>query len=165
MKTPTPILRALGASLFAFTLFAVTPTPSAEAAMKTFAIRLKPGQDLVGELKKFAEKEKIRAGFIITAVGSLKKAKIRFANQPEMTEVPGFLEIVSLTGTLSINGSHLHGSFSDKEGKTFGGHLAEGSPIYTTAEIVIGEIEELDFVREKDPETTWNELKIIPRKK
>ncbi len=152
-------------ALLSLVSFALTSLSTAEAAMKTYAIRLKPNQDLVGELNKFVEKEKIKAGFILTAVGSVKKAKIRFANQPNLAEIPGFLEIVSMTGTLSLNGSHLHGSFSDKDGKTVGGHLAEGSPIYTTAEIVIGELEDVEFIREKDPETTYNELKIVPRKK
>lgn len=133
--------------------------------MKTYAFRLRPGQDLVDELKQFARKEKLKAGLILTAVGSVKKAKIRFANEPTSVEVSGFLEIVSLVGTFSADSAHLHGSFSDRTGKTVGGHLEEGSPIYTTAEIVVGELEDVEFAREKDPVTTYSELVVRPRKK
>lgn len=35
-------------------------------------------------------------------------------------------EIISLVGTVSVNGSHLHLSFSDKNGDVMGGHLKEG---------------------------------------
>lgn len=48
--------------------------------MKVFALRLKPNQDLRLSLKSFAQAENIKAGFILTAIGSLKQATIRFAN-------------------------------------------------------------------------------------
>ncbi len=131
--------------------------------MKIHALRLTPGQDLRRELEAFTRKEHLQAGFIITCVGSLQQAVIRPANQPDaLTRVEKF-EIVSLTGTLSPDGPHLHIALSDSLGNTFGGHLLEGSLIYTTAEIVIGEAENLRFTRETDPVTTYKELKISPR--
>ena len=51
--------------------------------MKIFALRLKPEQDLKKNLKNFVATNKIQAGFILTAVGSLAQATIRFANQNE----------------------------------------------------------------------------------
>ena len=72
----------------------------------------------------------------------------------------GHFEIVSLSGTVSINGDHLHMSISDSTGKTTGGHLLEGNIIYTTAEIIIGENKDLVFTREKDGTTSWPELQI-----
>ncbi len=131
--------------------------------MKIHALRLTPGQDLRRELEIFTRKEHLQAGFIITCAGSLQQAVIRPANQPDaLTRVEKF-EIVSLTGTLSPDGPHLHIALSDSLGNTFGGHLLEGSLIYTTAEIVIGEAENLRFTRETDPVTTYKELKISPR--
>ena len=133
--------------------------------MKLYALRLKPNQDLRAELEKFTKENKISAGFIITAVGSLKESKIRLANQNETTAFDGKFEIVSLVGTLAQDGVHLHISLSDETGKTIGGHLTEGCKIYTTAEIVIGVTDEIVFTRETDKETTYKELKIRPRKK
>jgi uncharacterized protein len=49
--------------------------------MKIFPIRLKPNTDLKQNLKNFAIQQDIKAGFVLTAIGSLKQAKIRFANQ------------------------------------------------------------------------------------
>ena len=72
-------------------------------------------------------------------------------------------EIVSLVGTLSPDGSHSHISLSDGTGATIGGHLLEGNEVYTTAEIVIGEAEYLQFRREVDPVTTFKELTIKKR--
>jgi hypothetical protein len=48
-------------------------------------------------------------------------------------------EIVSLVGTLALDGDHLHIAVSDSTGRTIGGHLMEGSLVYTTAEIAVGE--------------------------
>ena len=131
--------------------------------MKTFALRLKPDQDLKKSLKNFVVNNNIEAGFILTAVGSLQQATIRFANQNESHVLLGKFEIVSLVGTLSVNGIHLHISIADSEGITRGGHLVDGCLIYTTAEIVIGESESLIFSRQVDKQTGYLELEIIQR--
>ena len=132
--------------------------------LKIYALRLHPNQDLRTELEKFTKNRKISAGYIITAVGSLKETKIRLADQPDSTAFEGKYEIVSLVGSLAQDGVHLHLSLSDKIGQTIGGHLVEGCKIYTTAKIIVGVLEDLEFTRETDPETTYKELKIRPRK-
>jgi predicted DNA-binding protein with PD1-like motif len=129
-------------------------------AVRTYAIRLKPGEDLRGALEAFVRERHLRAAFVQTCVGSLNTVTIRFANQPNETLLTGPFEIVSLVGTFSVDGPHLHISVSDAQGKTLGGHLAAGSSIYTTAEVVIGEIAGTTFKRETDPVTTWKELVV-----
>ncbi|HAA29008.1 MAG TPA: DNA-binding protein, partial [Cyanobacteria bacterium UBA8553] len=128
--------------------------------MNIFAIRLKPSQDLKESLRSFVEQNNIQAGFILTAVGSLKQATLRFANQDKAEVFDERFEIVSLVGTLSINGIHLHISLSDKNGKTIGGHLLDGCIIYTTAEIVIGTSDDFIFLRTVDKTTGYKELEI-----
>lgn len=130
--------------------------------MKIFATRLKPNQDLKESLKDFVEQNNIQAGFILTAVGSLQQATIRFASQDNYQVFNEQFEIVSLVGTLSIHGIHLHISISDKNGKTIGGHLVDGCIIYTTAEIVMGTSEEFMFMRTVDENTGYQELEIKP---
>lgn len=130
--------------------------------MKIFATRLKPDQDLKESLKSFVEQNEIKSGFILTAVGSLKQATIRFASQDNSQVLNERFEIVSLVGTLSLHGIHLHLSISDKNGKTIGGHLVEGCIIYTTAEIVIGTSEDFIFMRNVDETTGYKELEIKP---
>lgn len=130
--------------------------------MKVFALRLKPNEDLKQTLKIFALQENIKAGFILTAIGSLKVATIRFANQDTSTVLSEKFEILSLNGTIATTGVHLHIAISDKQGKTIGGHLDDGCIIYTTAEIVIGISEEYTFLRTLDQQTGYKELEIIP---
>lgn len=55
---------------------------------------------------------------------------------------------------------HLHMSIADKDGKSFGGHLKEGTIVYPTAEIVIGEDETVVYTRELDEETGFSELVV-----
>ena len=128
--------------------------------LRILALRLRPGQDLRQQLEAFVKEKKIRAGFIITGVGSLRRASIRLADQPSAAAFDDKFEIVSLVGTLGQDGVHLHISISDKTGKTIGGHLVEGCLIYTTAEIVIGDASGLVFSREQDKETGYKELRI-----
>jgi predicted DNA-binding protein with PD1-like motif len=129
--------------------------------MKVFALRLKPDQDLRQNLKNFAKEKNIKAGFILTAIGSLKQATIRFANQSVSTVLNDKFEIISLNGTLATIGIHLHIAIADKEGKIIAGHLDDGCIIYTTAEIVIGASEEFSFIRTIDKQTGYKELEII----
>jgi predicted DNA-binding protein with PD1-like motif len=124
------------------------------------AFRLKPGQDLKKEIQRVVDENKIAAGWISTCVGSLTNYNIRFANQPAISSDTGHFEIVSLTGTVSVNGSHLHISVSDSTGKTTGGHLSDGCIVYTTAEIVLLSSTDFVFKRRVDGTTPWDELQV-----
>ncbi|MEH2038779.1 PPC domain-containing DNA-binding protein [Nostoc sp.] len=63
--------------------------------MKVFASRLKPYDDLRQSLKNFAKQEDIKVGLILSAIGSLEEAKIRFANQDISTVLTEKFEIIT----------------------------------------------------------------------
>ncbi len=138
--------------------------PSHMSPIQTHAIRLLPGQDLKQSIQQLVNDKHIEAGWVSACAGSLTRYHIRFANQPNATADSGHFEIVSLSGTVSVNGSHLHISISDSTGRTIGGHLMEGCIVYTTAEIVLLSNDSLVFKREKDGTTPWEELSIQPKK-
>jgi uncharacterized protein len=151
---------------FIISLLAACAAPKNMVNHHVYALRLRPNQDLKQEIVAFAKAHHIQAGYIVTCVGSLKKANLRLANRPEATTWDDKFEIVSLVGTLSAaSGVHLHAAISDGTGKTIGGHLMDGNLIYTTAEIVIGEILDVTFARRLDSLTTYNELSVEPRVK
>lgn len=141
------------------------PIVPVDAAMHTYSFRLRPGQDLKKELETLIQKQRIGAATMLTCVGSLTDVTLRLANQEKASVWKGHFEIVSLVGTLSMYGCHLHLSVSDSTGKTLGGHLLDGCKIYTTAEIVIGIMPDLDYVREPDPTYGYRELVVKKRKK
>jgi predicted DNA-binding protein with PD1-like motif len=130
--------------------------------VETYALRLHPNQDLKESLDTFARVHNIEAACVLTCVGSLRRAVLRYADQSHPTELEGKFEIVSLTGTLSKYGSHYHLSLADGEGRTIGAHLLEGCLIYTTAEIVLGLLPGVSFLREMDRATGYEELYIRP---
>ena len=136
--------------------------------MRTLAVRLIPGTDLKAELARLTESHTLRAGVILTCVGSLAHACLRMPGAADAEAVyrtfDGPLEIVSLTGTLSRDGLHAHISLSRADGACVGGHLAHGCLIHTTAELVIGEMPELEFRRLPDSATGHSELTVRPRR-
>jgi predicted DNA-binding protein with PD1-like motif len=116
--------------------------------MKTHTFRLKPRQDLFDSIEAYVKQNNIEAGCVLSSVGSLTHATLRLANREYYNEYEGHFEIVSMTGTVSIHGSHLHIAISDGNGATIGGHLVSGCKIYTTAEIVIAEFDDVVYKRE-----------------
>lgn len=128
--------------------------------MNIHAVRLHPFQDLKAELDNWAQASAIEAACVLTCVGSLRQAVLRYADQPGGTTLTGKFEIVSLTGTLSQHGSHYHITISDGNGRCYGGHLLEGCHIYTTAEIVLAILPRHRFWRQHDPHTGYDELSI-----
>ena len=129
-------------------------------AMQPHALRLRAGDDLRLALERLAHERALAAACIVTCVGSLARAKLRLAGGDEVLELEGPLEIVSLVGTLSPDGPHLHVALADRGGRVHGGHLLAGCTIFTTAEVVLAELEGCRFTRELDPATGWRELRI-----
>jgi hypothetical protein len=116
--------------------------------MENYTFRLAPGQDLFDSIETIIKERKIEAGCVLSGVGSLAHATLRLANREFYSAYDGHFEIVSMTGTVSIYGSHLHISISDGEGTTMGGHLVSGCKVYTTAEIVLATFEDVVYKRE-----------------
>jgi predicted DNA-binding protein with PD1-like motif len=143
-----------------FDVFAQDPSQG-----KYYSFRLKPHEDLKKSITGFATTHKIKAGAIVSCAGSLEQFNIRFANQPEGTQQKGFFEIVSLSGTFSDSSSHIHISVSDSTGTTTGGHLLDNNLVYTTAEIVVVDLADLEFSREKDATYGYPELVVKKKKK
>lgn len=132
--------------------------------IRIHVFRLRPGDDLLGSIRTYVKQHHIQAAVILSAVGSLTQASIRYANQSEAYINTGHFEIVSITGTLEEGGEHLHLSIATGQGNVLGGHLLTGCTIYTTAEIVLAELTNVRFTRELDKEGSgWDELKVYPK--
>jgi uncharacterized protein len=128
--------------------------------MQLYPIRLSPDDDLKQGLLAAARSHQLHAGFVVTGMGSLKQACIRFANQPEPVTLADYFEIVMLSGLVSLHGLHLHLAIADRTGQLLGGHLCSGCQIYTTAEIVLGNSPHHKFLRSPDAQTGFYELDI-----
>ena len=124
------------------------------------ALRLNPGTDLLASLLAYCAERQIKAACVLACVGSLERAVIRFADAPQGTVLAQKLEILTLSGTLSRYGAHLHVTVADADGRVFGGHLLDGSLVYTTAELVLGLLLGTEFRREFDPATGHDELDV-----
>jgi len=131
--------------------------------MRNYTFRLKSGQDLFDAIEAFVKEKRVEAGCVLSGVGSLTHAAIRLANREFTSQYEGYFEIVSMTGTVSIHGSHLHISVSDGDGKTVGGHFESGCKIYTTAEIVIAVFDDAIYKREFAEDSGYDELTVYDR--
>ena len=131
--------------------------------MEAHALRLNPGDDLRAALDAALKQRGAEAAFVVSGIGSLRGARIRYAGVESAAVLDGDLEILTLSGTLSPDGAHLHISVSDAVGQVRGGHVAPGCIVRTTAEILIAWLPEWRFAREHDPATGYPEL--VPRLK
>ncbi len=123
-----------------------------------FVYRITPENDLKEEINLFTIKNNVKAGILICAVGSLSKAVLRMSDG-SIKQFEGPLEIVSIQGTVSLDGIHVHLSVSDENGKVWGGHLKEGCLVNTTVELSILEYDGT-FKRKLDTKTGFRELYV-----
>lgn len=128
--------------------------------MDYYVFRLKRDDDLKLSILDFCRENNIESGCIVTVVGSVYEIRIRKADGvSEYFETKDF-EIVSLTGTISKDGAHLHIALSDNRLTTIGGHLLPGTKVNTTAEVVIMKFNKYKLSRQMDPVTGYKELEV-----
>ena len=88
--------------------------------MKIHAFRLTKGMDLKKSIEQYVVDHKIKSGVILSAVGCLYQVCLRTADGVTVKQINEDHEIVSATGTLSMDGCHIHVSLSDVNLKTIG---------------------------------------------
>ena len=105
--------------------------------MRTTPIKLAPGDDLRLRLEQLAQAEQA-SGFVLGVVGNLSRAAFQCPGPPEPTVMEGDLEIITLNGTVSPTGVHLHLSLSDGACHVWGGHLEPGTLVLKGADVLVG---------------------------
>ncbi len=128
--------------------------------IKHHCFRLIPNQDLKRELINYVQKHQIKAAALVTCVGSLSSLNIRLASATTFMQRNELFEIIALSGTICADGAHLHVSVADINGTVVGGYLLDSNMIHTTAEIVLLELDQVNFFRKLDPETGYSELHV-----
>lgn len=128
--------------------------------MQIHPLRVLPGDDLRDALEAALRETQLHAAFVIQGIGSLSVAQLRFAGADAPTEVRGDLEILTIAGSISRDGAHLHMAVADARGHVTGGHVARGCIVRTTAELLIALLPAHRFSRECDPHTGYPELVI-----
>jgi len=109
--------------------------------MKVYTKRFTSGQDLLEEVEKFVQAEKIMKGCLLSAIGSVDGLHVKLNNGQSEAEWPEQHEVLSLSGPVSVEGSHIHVAGANREGVARGGHLLPGTPVSLFVEVAIGEYE------------------------
>jgi uncharacterized protein len=128
--------------------------------METLPLRISPDMDLRSALESAVAARNCGAAFLVSGIGSLSHARLRRAGAAEPDALRGDQEILTLAGTVAGNGSHLHMSVADAEGRVLGGHVAYGCMVRTTAEVLLLLLPGWSFTREPDPATGHAELVV-----
>lgn len=125
-------------------------------------LRLSPGEDVRPVLRAWVRQCGLKAAAITSSVGSLTQAHLRYAGRADGIVTSGDLEVLGLSGTLSVDGMHLHLAVADRDGHTTGGHLLDGCIVRTTLELTVQEITGVRMQRVHDPASGYDELEPTP---
>ena len=126
-------------------------------------MRLRSGCELRSCLQLLLSEQQLKAGCVLSGIGSLSTVQLRFAGQKTFTTLQGELEMLTLAGSLCAAGAHLHISVADHRGVVTGCHLGAGSLVRTTAELLVALLRAWSFGRGLDAATGWQEMVIQPR--
>jgi predicted DNA-binding protein with PD1-like motif len=126
--------------------------------VEALPLRLLPDMDLRAGLESAVAARGCRAAFVASGIGSLRQAHLRWAGAAATDALCGDLEILTLSGTIAVDGSHLHMSVSDAQGRVTGGHVALGCTVRTTVEVLLILLPGWTFTREPDANTGFAEI-------
>ena len=131
--------------------------------MQPLPLKLAPGSDLRLSLEELAQRDGI-SGFVLGVVGNLTKASFQCPGQAEPTVLEGDLEVITLNGTFSPEGVHLHLSLSDGACQVWGGHLEPGTIVQKGVDLLIGVLEQREGrpARQMAAATPRIEIAVLP---
>ena len=130
---------------------------------KVHVFRVKPGQELLGEIAGYCHEHGICSGVVLGIIGSVRSARLNFLIELpwkyDSVDYVGPMEIVGAQGSVALKDGdlvvHIHIQLSSQD-TCRGGHLAEAT-VFSTAEVTIGELN-YQLRRQLDSYTGLNEL-------
>ena len=128
--------------------------------MQEHILKLLPGEDFITSVFQYCKKHHIEGAYIATCVGSFERVVFRKGYDQTLFTLDGPFEIVSMEGTLSNKGMHIHTAVSDKNFKVYGGHIIAGTTVKHTAELIIIELSGHQLSRSKSEISGFKELQI-----
>ena len=133
----------------------------ASSGMPMLPLRLTAGDDLRLCLEEVITAAALPGAFVVSGIGSLTVAMLRYAGTEQIKQIEADLELLSLAGSISDDGAHLHAVVADAQGRVMGGHLCHGSLVRTTAELLLAVVPaEQRLRRSHDAATGYDELVI-----
>lgn len=116
-----------------------------ERGARTFVLVFDRGDDVLSELVRFADEERVRSGSL-RGIGGFSKATlgyfVREQKAYEPIPVDEQVEVLSLLGTLSMMDgkpqAHMHATVGFRGGSVKGGHVEAGT-VWPTLEIFVTE--------------------------
>ncbi|MFZ5452624.1 MAG: PPC domain-containing DNA-binding protein [Thermodesulfobacteriota bacterium] len=122
--------------------------------------RLDKGDDLLRSLEKVCREHNLTLGEV-RALGAVSRARVGYYDQEErkyyFLEMDQPLEILALVGNISMNEGqptvHAHVTLADTAGRSIGGHLGEGTPVFACEFAIYEHLADQDLARQDDPET------------
>jgi predicted DNA-binding protein with PD1-like motif len=122
-------------------------------------LRLVPGDDLRRSLEEAVRDVALAGAFVVSGIGSLRVAVLRYAGSQQSTRIEADLELLSHAGSVCGDGTHLHAVVADAHGRVLGGHLCPGSLVRTTAELLLAVMPATrPLKRRHDERTGFSEL-------
>ncbi|MCD6574296.1 DNA-binding protein [Candidatus Aerophobetes bacterium] len=130
-------------------------------------LRLDYGDDIHACVEEVAKKEDIQTGVIVSAIGTVDKARMHSIthtdfppHDDQFSEVYGPIEVAGIHGIIADYKPHMHFTFYDYlHRETKAGHLEPGCRSLYLCELVILKIKGVSLTRISHPETKVMQLK------
>ena len=157
----------LGVSIFVLAglpMIAAGQAPPAVLSLSTeikglVLVRLKYNTDLLEGLQQAVKEEKIKNAVILSGVGSVTSYRVHAVSNTTLpaklayTQRAGAMDLIAVNGYVLDGRIHAHITMTDDQ-KAFGGHLHEGTKVFTFAIVTLGILDDdLDLSRFDD--STW----------
>ena len=132
--------------------------------MRSLPLKLAPGSDLRLSTRRAGPDGTASAALFSAWSGNLTQASFQCPGQANPTVLEGDLEVITLNGTLSPEGVHLHLSLSDGACQVWGGHLEPGTIVQKGVDLLIGVLEQRDgsTASQTSQSTPRLEIAVLP---
>ena len=153
--------------MFAMLVLAGRPVPAAAQAVPEVVtvpsqikhvvlVRFKYNTDLLEGLRLAVKNEKIKNAVILSGVGSVTSYHVHAVSNTTLpaklayTQREGAMDLIAVNGYVLGGRIHAHITMTDDQ-KAFGGHLHEGTKVFTFAIVTLGLLDDnLDLSRFDD---------------
>jgi len=135
---------------------------------RVIAARIHPNRDVLQSIEEVCLEHDVSCGQITTSIGSLQKVALHYVSRVKPDPKLGYTTQLLMEGPFSLlTGQglvspgdepgrlniHYHAVISGEKDVIYGGHIEPGTITLTTLDLFIVEVNGVDILRGRDPET------------